>query len=137
MYVNLYVPLFVHIARCFSKKCQIVLESGLCICRQGTLHLPLYHTIANHWWSFCLPSKIYLSHKQGQKIFKNTQTKSYFANRFDRKIFSTAILCLPFDRYCQSCLKTPLTQKKSIENIKRNCPDCLTDNLSYIFKSCL
>ena len=29
-----------------------VLESGLCICRQGTLHLPSYHTIV--YWNKCI-----------------------------------------------------------------------------------
>ena len=48
---------FVQIARCISPNFQNVFvkiykyicrDCAMYICRQGTLHLPLYHTIANH-----------------------------------------------------------------------------------------
>ena len=60
-----------------------VLKLALCIWRRGTLHIPLYRTIASHWWTFCLGRFFSQKKVLGQSIVQtwpNAQRTQPFSN---------------------------------------------------------
>ena len=51
-----------------------VLKLALCIWRRGTLHIPLYRTIASHWWTFCL-GRFFSPKKSSRSMYSTNMAK--------------------------------------------------------------